>query len=117
MRSPVQITFHGIDASSTLESEVHEHIQALEQLFDRIVRCNVRVELPHKHHRKGRLFHVHIALGVPGREIVVSNDTNDGAHADPYVAVRDAFAAARKQLEHYVTRLRDNARHTTRPVA
>jgi hypothetical protein len=42
---------------------------------------------------------VRIDLTVPGAELVVSRDPElDHGHEDVYVAIRDAFDAARRQL-------------------
>jgi ribosomal subunit interface protein len=108
MQVPVHIKFHGIEVSPALEKRIMEHVAKLEQFYDRITSCEVVVELPHLHHRHGKQFHVRIEVSVPGSDIVVSRDPGeDGAHEDPYVAVRDAFMAARRQLEDYIHRQRD----------
>jgi cold shock CspA family protein len=65
------------------------------------------VERPHRQHHKGTLFHVRIDLRVPGRELVVNRDpTEHHAHEDVYVAIRDAFDAARRQLEDHAREMR-----------
>jgi hypothetical protein len=46
-------------------------------------------------------FNIHIDLGVPGKEIVVDRQENE----DAYVALRDAFDAAKRQLEDYARQL------------
>src|SRR6187455_2081531 len=103
MQVPVQITFRGMDSSPALETRIGEHVAKLESFHDRITRCDVVVELPHQHHRQGKHWHIRIDLTVPGHEIVVSRDPGkEEDHEDVYVAVRDAFAAARRQLEDYV---------------
>jgi cold shock CspA family protein len=52
---------------------------------------------------QGNLFQVRIELGVPGREIVVGRDpAAHHSHEDAYVAVRDAFDAARRLVEDYI---------------
>lgn len=105
---PIQITFHGVDPSPALEARVRELASKLELFHDRITRCEVVIEQPHQHHRNGKHWRVRIDLTVPGHEIVVSRDPGkDGAHEDVYVTLRDAFAAARRQLESYVERQRD----------
>lgn len=49
-----------------------------------------------------------LLLVVPGPDIVVSRDhALDGAHEDVYVTIRDAFRAARRQLEDLVRRQRE----------
>jgi len=103
MQIPVDITFKELGKSEALETRIRESVQKLERVFDRITRCEVLVETPHRHHRTGRQYHVRIRLTVPGGEIVVSRDPGpDEAHEDAYVALRDAFLAARRQLEDYV---------------
>jgi hypothetical protein len=48
---------------------------------------------------------VRVTVAVPGPDIVVSCDhAPDDAHEDAYVAVRDAFRAARRQLVAHVRR-------------
>ena len=64
------------------------------------------VEVPHKHHHQGQQFNVRIDIGVPGSEIVVNRD-----HAeDIYVALRDAFDAAKRQLEDYARKIRGDVK-------
>jgi len=108
MQVPLHIAFHGVDSSPALEARIREHAKKLEQFYDRIISCDVTVELPHQHHRHGKQWHIRIQVSVPGDELIVSRDPGkDEDHEDPYVALRDAFAAARRQLEDYVHRLRD----------
>lgn len=65
------------------------------------------IESPHKHHRKGNLYHLRIDVTVPGDEIVVKRSPDEQhSHEDPYVAVRDAFDSARRQLEDYARKRR-----------
>jgi ribosome-associated translation inhibitor RaiA len=113
MTIPLQITFHGLDSSAAIEARVREWTEKLERVFPRIVRCLVAIEQPHAQHRKGNQFHVRIELSVPGEDIIVSNDPGrDEDHEDPYVALRDAFRAARRQLEAHSEKLRgDIKRH------
>ncbi|HYD49530.1 MAG TPA: HPF/RaiA family ribosome-associated protein [Terriglobales bacterium] len=96
----VQITFRGIDSSAAIEAKVRERAAKLERLYPRITSCRVAVEAPHGHHHKGKIFHVRIDLTVPQHELVVSRDpAQNHAHEDVYVAIRDAFEAAERQLE------------------
>lgn len=102
MKLPVEITFRNMGPSEALETNIREKVSKLEQFCDQIVSCRVIVDSHHKHQHKGHLFHVRIDIGVPGQEMVVSRDPpQDHSHEDAYVAVRDAFNAARRQLERY----------------
>lgn len=102
MRTHVDIHFRAMDPSKAVEAAVHKWVARLEQTFDRIEDCSVVIEIPHNHHRQGKTFQVHITLAVPGRTIVVSRDPGaDHRHEDLYVAIADAFRAARRQLQDH----------------
>jgi ribosomal subunit interface protein len=112
MRIPLQITIRGIEHSEALETHIRDKADKLEEFFDRIMSCRVVVEVPHKHHHQGKQFNVRIDIGVPGSEIVVNRD-----HAeDVYVALRDGFDAAKRQLEEYVRKMRGDVKtHQSKP--
>lgn len=97
MEVTLQITTRDMPHSDALESHIREKAAKLEKFYPHIMSCRIVVELPHKHHHQGRLYDVHIDITVPGGELVV----NRVANADVYVAVRDAFDAAKRQLEDY----------------
>jgi ribosome-associated translation inhibitor RaiA len=100
---PIKIGFKGIDRSFALEEWIVTWATKLERLCDHLVGLDVTVEVPHRHHRQGKLFHVRLKLALSGTELVVSHETSgDGAHEDPYVAVRDAFLAMRRQLDDHL---------------
>lgn len=101
MKTPLQITFRDMPHSDALETHIRDKAQKLEQLFGDIISCRIVVEQPAKHHQQGKEFNVRIDLGVPGSEIVVDKQANE----DVYIALRDAFAAAKRQLEDYARQL------------
>ncbi len=102
MELPLQITFRHMDPSEAVEANIHEKTQKLERFFDRITSCRVVIEAPHRHHHKGKLYSVRIDMSVPGKELVVThNGPKNHAHEDVYVAIRDAFSAAVRQLEDH----------------
>lgn len=107
MQVPLRITFQDMDPSPAAEARIRERVEALDELLPNIVSCRVAVKASAERHRQGRLYHLHIELTVPGREIVVKRDPPEHhAHEDILVAVRDAFDAARRQLEDYARRVR-----------
>ena len=115
MQTALQVRFHGTDPSAAMEFTIREHVQKLEQFYDGLIGCQVSLESRHQHHRQGNLFTVHIRLIVPGEELVVTrNPELDPRHEDPYVAVSDAFRAARRQLEEYAGKRRGK-RHQAKP--
>jgi ribosomal subunit interface protein len=101
MQVPLQITVRDFPQSEALEARIREKAAKLEEFHPRITSCRVTVEELRKHHQQGRHFQVSLDVRVPGREIVV----NRAHHEDVYVALRDAFDAAKRQLEE-VARLK-----------
>ncbi|PWU22450.1 MAG: 30S ribosomal protein S30 [Bdellovibrio sp.] len=103
MNFPLQIQFRDIEKSDFIFNDVWEHTEKLERFFDRITSCQVVVSAPHQRHHRGRIYHIQIRLHLPGRDIVISTEPEKNhAHEDVYVAIRDAFDAARRQLEEGV---------------
>jgi ribosomal subunit interface protein len=98
MQTPVQITVRDVPHSDALDTRIRDKAAKLEEFHPRITSCRVTVEELHKHHHQGRHFQVNVDVRVPGREVVANR-----AHAeDVYVALRDAFDAAKRQLDEIV---------------
>ena len=100
MQTPLQIHFRNFDPSAAVEAAVRKRVQQLESIASTITSCRVTLELAHRHSHKGNLFHVVIDVRTPTGEVAVSRMPDDEhAHEDVYVAIRDAFDAARRQLQ------------------
>jgi ribosomal subunit interface protein len=100
MQVPLEIVFHNVDRSPAVEAAVRERAAKLERFAENITSCRVTVEAPHKNHQQGNLFRVRVDLRFPGGEVVANRAHGaDHAHEDVYVALRDAFKAARRQLQ------------------
>ena len=126
-----------MEPSDAVTARVEAEASKLNTFFDRITSCRVVIEAPHRHHKWGELFHVRIELGVPGAELVASHEPTPHAtlshedeaalkkhievhpeHKDIYVAIRDSFKSARRQLQDYVKRLRGDVKtHAKVPEA
>jgi ribosomal subunit interface protein len=105
MKLPLQVSFRNLGSSEAIRAAIAEHARKLDRFFDRIMACRVVVEAPHKHRRRGHLYHVRLDITVPGDEIVVGREhAENQAHQDLYVALHDAFDEARRKLQ-------DHARH------
>lgn len=106
MQLPLQVTIQNIDQSEALETRIRAKAEKLNEFFNHISSCRIVVELQDKHRHQGKQFTVRIDIKVPGNEIVV-----DRAHSeDVYVALRDAFDAAKRQLEEYARKLRGDVK-------
>jgi len=104
---PLQITFRHMDPSPALEARIRELAARFDKFSAHIMRCRVIVEpLPH-HAHQGALYDFRIEITLPDEEIAIRRaHPADHAHEDPYVALRDAFRAARRKLEDYERRRR-----------
>jgi ribosome-associated translation inhibitor RaiA len=99
MQSPLRITFRHIERSAALELRIQELVGRLEHFYDRIIGCHVVIESATRHPSGKPAFLVHVELTVPGGAINASSAPTDlHQHQNSYVAVRDAFEAAKRQL-------------------
>ena len=80
MELPLQVTFRHMDPSPAVEDKIEEHARKLRRVYDRVTSCRVVIEAPHKHHHKGRLYHVVVELAVPDGRLVASRE-RDQHHA------------------------------------
>jgi cold shock CspA family protein len=113
-------------ASAAVEDYIRKRAAKLDQFYDKIMACRVVVETPHRQHHKGKSHHIRIDLTVPSGELVIRREatrlvqrparlqgtpskelvtsrepSKRGAREDIYVAIRDAFDAARRKLQDY----------------
>jgi len=103
MQTPLEITFRGMSTSPSVEATIQRWVERLDRSFPRLQRCAVVVEMPHQHGQQGNRFQIGIELTVPGRTIAVSRELG---HEDVYVALAEAFRAARRQLQDHARILR-----------
>lgn len=115
MQLPLQITFRHMDPSPALEARIRELTARLEKFSAQIIRCHVIVEPTPHHQHQGRLHDFHLDITLPDAEITIRTPhPADHAHEDPYVALRDAFRAARRKIEDYERkRRRDVKTHSS----
>lgn len=102
MQTPLRLTFRHVDSSPALEARVRDLAARLERFHDRIISCQVVIEAPSGHRRKGGPFTVKVEVTVPGGAINVNSaHAIHPEHADVYVALRDAFDGVARQLQDY----------------
>lgn len=114
---PLQITFHNIPPSEAVEAKIRSLADKLEHFYNRITSCRVIVDAPHRHQRNGKLYQIRIDITVPTGEIVVNRDPPEHqSHEDIYVAIRDAFDAAKRKLQDHTSLLRQETKaHAEQP--
>ncbi len=121
----MQVTFRNMAAIAGVRDEVEDRIQKLETFCKPILSCRVMIEAPTNHHRKGGSFLVRIDVKLHDGRVdvrytesphpvkrtplrqkpVQGRETSDG-HETLMLTVRDAFDAARRQLQEHVRRRR-----------
>lgn len=110
----VKITSRDFKIPQWLDDEIREKAAKLERYYSDIIDCEIAIEAPVGHHRKGGPYNVRIDMQVKGAELVVSNKPGEDLQA----AVRAAFDAARRQLEDHSRQLqRQTKRHDAESVA
>jgi len=100
MTNDFQVVFHNIDQSSAINEAVQKRISKLERYCDQIITGRVVLDSPHNNHHKGKVYSVGLEIHTPTKEVRVNQEQHDNhAHEDLYVAIRDAFNAAERQLK------------------
>ena len=96
-----RITFGGMEASEPPRVEVRAWLEKLGALTAPMTGGHVIIEAVDRD-RKERQYHVRMELTMPAGVVVVGPEhPSNAAHEDLYVAIRNAFRAARRQLESY----------------
>jgi ribosomal subunit interface protein len=107
MEIGLQITARDIEVTDAIRGDIEAKAEKLDKYYDRIMRCRVVLESPKRHQHEGKLYNVHIYMTVPGSELMVKRELNK----DLYVAIRDAFQAARRKLEDFSSQQRLDVKH------
>jgi len=131
MTLPLQVTFRNMKHSIEVEDWIRAEAEKLETFYHRIIGCRVAIELPHRHHKKGKPLHIRIDLTLPGKEIVIkrepvaihraavngeaaasSHAQAKSTHADLQLVIHEAFKTAGRRIQDFARRQRgDVKRH------
>jgi cold shock CspA family protein len=112
MQRPPEINLQDLPDAEKVEASILRRIERLDGRYDRLVGCRVVLEPLNRGRHSGTLYRVRIDLAVPGRDVQVNREPGlDHAHEDPFVAVRDAFDAAERQLERLAEEERGEVKH------
>ena len=108
-----EISFHNVDGTDALKGEIREHIDRLEQYFDRITTCRVRVDQRQQNASGTIPPVVSIEISVPGRkDVVVSHEPGHLQRKfqapDVNNAVNEAFRIAQQRLAQIKDKLADH---------
>ncbi|MDH4100464.1 MAG: ribosome-associated translation inhibitor RaiA [Nitrospirota bacterium] len=107
MRIPLQISVRNVALSEVAKDNIRDKAAQLDQYYNNITSCRVTVEAVNRSQRHGTIYNVRIDMTVPGSELVVNRESDE----DVYVAIRDAFDAAMRQMEKYARKQRAEVKH------
>jgi len=117
MTFPVSVTFRDMHRSDSVAAHIRRKARKLDRLSHRILRCDVIVSMPHKHHVHGNRFGVHLTVSVPGEPIVVGRSAALHDADDLHVALERAFDDVERLLVERSERRWVRSRHPTRRAA
>lgn len=108
MQVPLEISFRNTQPSDSIRSEIEQEARKLEKFYRRITSCSVTVIAPNAHHRQGVPFKIDIRIAMPDHKDIIVNRSHDDVHEHEHitVAIKDAFAAARRQIEDAARKMR-----------
>jgi ribosome-associated translation inhibitor RaiA len=112
MEIPLSIDARNTEVPPPVEALIQRKAEWLERFFKPVIRCEVAVAGPGRHHRSGGLFEVRLGITVPGGLVMVDRQQN--ARLD--TAVRQAFDVARRQLEELDRRRRGEVKTHAEPL-
>jgi cold shock CspA family protein/ribosome-associated translation inhibitor RaiA len=118
MQVPLEISFRNCKPSQQIRAEIEMEARRLEKFYDRITACDVVVTAPSLlHHRKGGLFKIGIRMALPQHKDIIVDKSEGDVHQHEHmsVAIKDAFAAAQRQVEDAVRKMRGDVKQDVAP--
>lgn len=129
MKLPLQITFRNVKSSAMVEEWIQAEAAKLKTFYSQIMACRVAIEVPHRHHKNGKSFHIRIDLTLPGKEIVIEREPvpirrprtiGEGdaliklhampPHHDLHLVIHGAFKAAARRIHDFARYQRGHVR-------
>lgn len=113
MQTELQVSWKHLDPSEFIQRRIEREVAGLERMFGRITSCKVVVEGASHHQHKGGLYALRARLILPGGQEISAtrNPSQDHAHEDAYVTIRDVFQALKRQLRERVRERREESQH------
>ena len=115
MQVPLEVVLKNVEHRQMVEDVIYEKIAKLEQVCDHVTSCKVLVEQNPTHQKSKFSYHIRIDVHLPPHhEIVVKRDSGRNVHEELPKVVREAFMAARRQVEQIVDRQKKNVKAHTK---
>lgn len=105
MEVPLEVILRNVKNKAEIESVVYEKLEKLEKVCDHVTSCHVLVEQNPTRQHSTFSYHIRVDIKVPPHhEIVVKRDSGRNVHDNLGAVLREAFIAARRQVEQVVDR-------------
>lgn len=113
MQVPLEITYRNVDKTDNLDNLIREKAAKLENYCNYITSCRIAVEKRHEHQESGQPYRVRIEMNVPpAHRLVAMRESTEGEmHTELPTIVRQAFNAARRQLEKLTAQQQGEIKH------
>jgi cold shock CspA family protein/ribosome-associated translation inhibitor RaiA len=113
MRIPLEISYHGLSRSESLEKLVNNDVAKLERVCDNLISCRVGIKLEQKSRRTSNPFRVRIEMRMPpGHDLVVNHTSGLKEDSeDLHAAVKNAFKSAHRRLKQQVEKQQGNRKN------
>jgi cold shock CspA family protein len=108
MRIPLEVSFHGMSRSKSLETLIQNDITKLEKVCDNLISCRVGIKLEQKSRRTANPFRVRIEMRMPpGHDLVINHKSGLKEDSEDLpTTVRNAFRTAHRRLKQQVEKQR-----------
>lgn len=107
----IEVSFLDMRPSKALYDDISRRALQLERFAPDLTDCRVTVRHSEMRHHQGNHYQVLTRVTLPGGQFEAGRETGNDTHADAYVAVRDAFAALRRQLQDFQRIRRGDVKH------
>lgn len=103
--------------SPSITSAVESHLESLKKTNSQIMSCHVVISKPHRKQHHGNTYQVKLRLHMAGKQIIIDKDSGKNhAHEDIYIAIRDAFLAAKRKVEEFSRMREGRIKERVRPM-
>ncbi len=100
------LTFRNVERSPAIEELIYEQIEALEEVFSRIIGCEVVLHSPQNKKATGRMISVKLTVRIPGPDIRVERRIGKGETLnDIKIALRRAFDTVKRDLREQARKM------------
>jgi ribosomal subunit interface protein len=122
MQVPLEIAFHHVARSESIEDEIRDRVAKLERLYRRMTSCRVHVDQRARNKNDTVPPVVRIEIGIPGRkDLVVSHEPDRLQRRfqtpDLRNAINDAFAIAERRLVELKNRRQRRTKQARHDIA